>query len=234
MTDPLRLTAILGCLAVSGILAAAGNQAVSKHAAADVSPDTDPNSAFWRGAPAVYIEKDSFGKPAPGFRTEVRSRWTAGNLYFLFICPYDELYLKPDPRTDVETNQLWKWDVAEAFIGSDFQHIRQYKEFEVSPQSEWVDLDIDLDAPRPEGGWKWNSGFQAVGRIDRAAKRWYAFMRIPFASIDSRPPAAGNLLRINFFLSEGERPNHQGLSWQATGRPSFHVPEAFGSIRLEP
>ena len=51
-------------------------------------------------------------------------------------------------RGDIETNELWNWDVAEVFIGSDFKNIRRYKEFEVSPQAEWVDLDVNLDAPR--------------------------------------------------------------------------------------
>jgi hypothetical protein len=215
-------------------LAAASDQAASRHAKHDVVADTDPNSGFWRRAPAIFIESDSRGNPVPGFRTEVRSRWTGANLYFLFTCPFEELYLKPDPRTGVETNELWNWDVAEAFIGSDFHNIRKYKEFEVSPQAEWVDLDVDLDAPRHEDGWKWNSGFQTAARIDRGAKHWYAFMRIPYTAIDSRPATAGNVLRVNFFLSEGRPPNHKGMTWRPTGRDSFHVPEAFGSLRLAP
>jgi hypothetical protein len=227
----IRRLMLLG--AAAGLLAAS-NQAESKRAESDIPPDTDPNSSFWRGAPAIFLENDSRGNPVPGFRTEVRSRWTATNLYFLFICPYERLYLKPDPRTGVETNELWKWDVAEAFIGSDFQNIRKYKEFEVSPQAEWVDLDIDLNAPRHEDGWIWNSGFQAAARIDRDAKRWYAYMRIPYTSVDTRPAAPGKVLRVNFFLSEGERPNHKGLAWQATGRATFHVPEAFGLLKLAP
>jgi len=214
------------------VAAAAYGQAVSKQAPRDVEPDTDPNSAFWRGVPAVFIENDARGNPVPGFRTEVRSRWTDANLYFLFICPYEDLYLKPSPRSDAETNELWKWDVAEAFIGSDFEHIRHYKEFEVSPQAEWVDLDINLDAPRHEDGWTWNSGFRSAARVDASAKRWYAVMRIPVSSVDTRPAAAGNRLRINFFLSEGKAPAHKGLSWKATGRGTFHVPEAFGTLEL--
>ena len=43
------------------------------------------------------------------------------NLYLLYVCPYEELYLKPSPVTKVETNELWNWDVAELFIGSRFQ-----------------------------------------------------------------------------------------------------------------
>ena len=187
---------------------------------------------YWRGAPSVFALNDSRGNPVPGHRTGIRSQWTARNLYFLFICPYEELNLKPDPKTAVETNELWKWDVAEAFIGSDFQKIRRYREFEVSPQAEWVDLDIDLDSPRHEDGWVWNSGFKAAARIDQASRTWYAFMQIPYSSVDSREAAAGNVLRINFYRSQGPRSNHKAIAWQPTRQSTFHVPEAFGTLKL--
>ena len=219
-------------LALGVSVPAAPERAQSKLAERDVAADTDPNSDFWSAAPAVFIENDTRGNTVPGFRTEVRSRWTSANLYLLFTCPYQELYLKPEPRTDIETNQLWKWDVAEAFIGSDFKDVRRYKEFEVSPRGEWVDLDINLNPPRSQYDWLWNSGFETAGRVDTAGKRWYGFMRIPYASVDPHKAAAGNLLRINFFLSEGNQPGHKTMSWQPTGSASFHVPEAFGVMEL--
>jgi hypothetical protein len=160
-------------------LALGPDQIESKQAQRDTFADTDPNSTFWRGASAIFAERDGSGNPVPGRRSEIRSRWTGGNLYFLFICPYEQLNLKTEPKTETETNELWKWDVAEVFIGSDFKNIRRYKEFEISPQAEWIDLDIDLDAPRHEDGWVWNSGFQCSARIDQATKTWYGFMRIP-------------------------------------------------------
>src|SRR5947209_7099874 len=95
----------------------------SKWASEDVALDTDPNSSFWASAPRIVADRDPFGKPVPGHRTEVRSRWTKQNLYLLFICEYQQLNLKPDPKTDQDTYELWKWDVAEAFIGSDFENI---------------------------------------------------------------------------------------------------------------
>jgi len=225
--------AIAACtlISISGLMAAAG-QAESKRAPQDTSANTDPNGAFWRGVPAVIADRDALGNPVPGHRTAIRSRWSSGNLFFLFICPYEQLNLKPDPKTNTETNELWKWDVAEVFIGSDFQHIRRYKEFEISPQGEWIDLDIDLNAPRHEDGWVWNSGFQTAARIDRANKTWYGFMRIPYSMVDSRPAAAGNILRINFFRSQGPQPNHKSIAWQPSHRPTFHVPEAFGTLKL--
>ena len=218
-------------LAAAGI-ACAADQAESRRAPRDAAPDTNPNSAFWRGAPAIFAASDGRGSPVPGHKTEIRSLWTPQNLYFLFICPYESLNLKPEPKTAEETNELWKWDVAEVFIGSDFQNIRRYKEFEISPRAEWVDLDINLDAPRHEDGWKWNSGFQAAARIDEAAKVWYGCMRIPYTAVDVRAAAAGNVLRINFYRSQGARPNHRSIAWQPTGAASFHVPEAFGTLKL--
>ncbi len=204
----------------------------SKQAGKDVAPDTNPNSSFWVSAPRIIADRDPFGKPVAGHRTEVRSRWTRDNLYLLFIGEYEQLHLKPDPKTDQETNELWKWDVAEAFIGSDFEHIRRYKEFEVSPQGEWVDLDIDLDSPHREHAWMWNSGFQVAARIDRASRTWYAGMRIPYASIDTRPAAAGNLLRANFYRSQGPPEQQKHIAWQPTQHASFHIPESFGAIKL--
>jgi hypothetical protein len=205
---------------------------VTTRAREDVPPNTDPDSAFWRDAPRIFAERDTFGRIVPGHRTEIRSRWTQANLYFLFVCPYHELYLKPQPRTDIETNQLWNWDVAEAFIGSDFTNIRRYKEFEVSPQGEWVDLDIDLAKPRHENGWVWNSGFEVAARIDKSTNIWYACMRIPYASVDSRPAAAGNVLRANFFRAQGPPSDRIYICWQPTHQSTFHVPKAFGTLQL--
>ena len=221
-------------LLLSSSIAAAADQAVieSIHAAQDVSLDLDPTSPFWRGSSPVYIENDPLGKVVPRYRTEVRTRWTRNNIYFLFVCPYQQLYLKPSPTPQQETNQLWNWDVAEVFIGSDFKDIRRYKEFEVSPQAEWIDLDIDLHKPHHEEGWTWNCGFEVKARIDPAAHIWYATMRIPFAAIDTRPPAPGNMMRINLFRSEGPPSHQQAVTWQAPMKSTFHVPERFGLIRL--
>lgn len=198
----------------------------------DVALSLDPAVQFWREVGSVFVDKDRYGNVVPHYRMEVRTRWTKNNLYFLFVCPFEELYLRPNPNTQTETNQLWSWDVAEVFIGSDFDKIHLYKEFEVSPQGEWIDLDIDLHKPHHEDGWIWNSGFEKKARIDRDTHLWYAAMRIPFAAIDTRSPTVGNTLRINLFLSEGPPGNHREISWQAPMKETFHVPERFGLLRL--
>ena len=215
-------------------LAGAADQAIieSVQAAQDVGLDLDPTSQFWQVSSPVYVEKDTLGKVVPRYRTEVRTRWTKNNIYFLFVCPYQQLYLKPSPTPQQETNQLWNWDVAEVFLGSDFKDIQRYKEFEVSPQAEWIDLDIDLHKPHHEEGWTWNSGFEVRARIDPAAHIWYAAMRIPYSAIDTRPAAPGNTLRINLFRSEGPPSHQQAVTWQPPLKETFHIPERFGLIRL--
>jgi len=229
---PLRCVALISLVILCLSMAHASSRIESRRALHDVSADTDPNSSFWRGVPALFADRDRNGDKVTGYRMEVRSRWTPDNLYFLFICPYAQLYLKPDPKTDVETNELWHWNVAEVFIGSDSRDKRRYKEFEVSPQGEWVDLDINLDRQQNSHDWTWNSGFKVSARIDPATHKWYGFMKIPYRSVDSRPASAGNLLRVNFFLSEGIGADHKAIAWQATHQPTFHVPSVFGILKL--
>jgi hypothetical protein len=204
----------------------------SRWADSDPRLDTNPMSSFWRGSEPTYMESDALGKPEPKYRTEIRTRWTKQNLYFLFVCPYEELNLTPNPNTSAETNELWNWDVAEVFIGADFKNIKRYKEFEISPQGEWVDLDIDLDRQRHDSGWKWNSNFEVSSRIDKAAHVWYGAMRIPYAAIESHPAAAGNTLRINLFRCQGPVPRRHYIAWRAPMRDGFHVPERFGTLKL--
>jgi hypothetical protein len=204
----------------------------SLYAAHDVSLQTNPHSEFWQKAIPVHAELDNFGNLVAHHRTEIRSRWTKQNLYVLFECPYEDLYLKPAANTTAETNELWNWDVAELFIGSDWINIRKYKEFEVSPQGEWVDLDINLDLPDHTVGWTWNSGFQVAARVDSSTQFWYAAMRIPMAAIDQRLPVPGRVYRANLYRSQGPPDRHKSITWKPTMKETFHSPESFGRLVL--
>ncbi len=204
----------------------------SKWAKSDVSPTANPEDPFWKGVRGVPAANGPRGEPVPGHLTEIRSRWTRGYIYILFVCPYQQLHMKPDPKTDEETNHLWDWDVAEAFIGSDFKNIHLYKEFELSPQAEWVDLDIDSSNMGNTEAWKWNSGFQVAAKIDPGAKVWYGVMKIPYKAVDARPAKAGLKLRANFYRIQGPPPDRKFVAWQPTGKANYHVPEAFGTLVL--
>lgn len=214
---------------------------VAKYTAQDFDLTADPNAPQWRGIGGVFAENGPMGQPTPGHRTEIRARWSDKYLYILFINPYQELFLKPSPSTTTETNRLWEWDVAEVFVGADFDRPRHYREYQVSPQGEWVDLDIDRDRPQPEGGWTWNSGFTVKAVVDAKSKIWYGEMKIPIASINgaAQPGSAqqGKEMRINFYRIQGPKdsaktPPRAMIAWQPTGANNYHVPEAFGRIVL--
>ena len=205
----------------------------SKYASEDAALSTDPSSAFWKNAGVTYAEKGKNGENVGRYRTEIRSRWTKDNLYFLFVCPYESLYLKPEPRTSTETYQLWDWDVAEVFLGTDFKNIRKYKEFEISPQGEWIDLDIDLTEPHHEDGWSWNSGFAVSARVDRKTRVWYGAMRIPLSALGISNANNGEELRVNLFRSQGPPSQRVQIAWRPTMRETFHAPERFGVLRLK-
>jgi hypothetical protein len=213
-------------IAVAGI-----SKSTSYRAKADFQLTADPLSQEWKDVRGVAFEHGRYGEQVPGYATEVRSRWTEKNLYFLFTCHYKDFNLKPGPPAVGETNELWNWDVAEAFIGSDFKNIRSYKEFEVSPRGEWVDLSIDLSlGAKDSNDWRWNSGFANMTRIDEQHKVWYAEMRIPMSSIAAWKPEAGRAFRANFFHVQGKPAKF--LAWQPVNQDSFHKPEAFGMLVL--
>ena len=48
---------------------------VSHRARADFDLTADPGATAWKTVEGVFADKDRFGKPVPGHRTEIRSRW---------------------------------------------------------------------------------------------------------------------------------------------------------------
>ena len=227
----MKSTALL--LALASPLAAASSATIqTKRAKADFPLTADPNAAHWKKALAVKAQIDPFGKPAGPHTFEFRTLWTPSHLYFLFTCPYQSLNLKANPSTASETNRLWEWDVTEVFIGSDPSNIHRYKELQVSPQGEWVDLDIDRKNPKPEGGWKWDSGMTVKARVDAERKIWYGEMKIPMKALDSRAAKAGSEFRINVYRLSGVAPARVSTMWVPTMNRSHHTPEAFGRLVL--
>ena len=226
------LVALLVLLAGPSAPARDTNVIESRRAGSDFALTADPAAAPWKGVHGVIADHDRFGAVVPGHRTEIRSRWTPQNLYLLFICPYEELYLHPDPSPSAETNKLWDWDVAEAFIGADFSHIKQYKEFQVSPQGEWVDLAIDRGTQPPSHDVAWNSGYEVKARLDRDHHVWYGAMRIPMPAIGVLAPKPGVEARINLYRCQGPPDHRKYINWQIVKNETFHTPEAFGRLRL--
>jgi hypothetical protein len=196
--------------------------------------DTDPQSATWAHAASTWIEKDCSQKlDYPKLKTEVKAFWTDTDLYLLFVSPYTELNLWLPADNSKDRLKLWDRDVVEFFLGSDWNDIKVYKEFEIAPTGDWVDLSIDLGKESYDA--KWDSGWQRLGRIDEAKHVWYAAARVPLKSVSSEPIKPGSKWRVNLYRIDGlgEDPQRHFMCWQQTcvvNRDPNHVPEHFGTL----
>ena len=204
------------------------------HLAGDPPLSADPSAPAWRNAAITALTKDCSRKiDYPSLRTEVRSFWTATHLYLLFSCPYSELNVFLPAMGGGPRVKLWDRDVVEMFLGDDWTNIRHYREFEIAPTGDWIDLAIDLD--RESYDHSWRSGWTTAARIDESAHVWYAAARIPLSAVSAAPVKPGTRWRANLYRIEGLGPDSQRhfLCWQPTcveHRDPNHVPENFGTL----
>lgn len=204
------------------------------HAPSGGALSTDPKSSLWRRSHSASIAKDCTRTlDYPDLKTEVRAFWTDSELYLLFVCPYRTLNVFLPSQTDKARHGLWDRDVVEVFLGDDWENIRHYREFEIAPTGDWIDLAIDLD--RRGGNRNWRSGWRTDARIDEKAKIWYAACAIPLRSVSDKPVQPGTRWRANLYRIDGEGPDsvRRFMCWQptcVTGRDPNHVPENFGTL----
>jgi hypothetical protein len=197
----------------------------------------DPHDPVWGRSSATSIDKDCSRVIAyPDIRTDVRAFWTDTHLYFLFQCPYKELNIFLPASNDKPRLKLWDRDVVEIFLGDDWENIRHYREFEIAPTGDWIDLAIDLDHKSYDHSWR--SGWNTAARVDHKAKVWYAAARIPLRAVTTSRVSPGARFRMNLYRIEGLGPDTQRhfLCWQPTcvqNRDPNHVPENFGTLVFE-
>jgi alpha-galactosidase len=192
-------------------------------------PDADgfPTPSSWEHSAAQRFNADWQGKNAdPERETEVRLLWTPESLYLQFRAKYRVITIFSDAAPNGRRDQLWDRDVAEVFLQPDPTHLRRYKEFEVSPNGFWIDLDI-----APGEKYDLKSGLRRRVILDEAAKTWGAELALPMnCLVDRFDPAA--TWRVNFYRVEGSAEPRFYSAWQPTRTPApnFHVPEAFGEL----
>ena len=148
----------------------------------------------WQNAIPIAFYSDWQGKNAdPGRETQVRVLWSRQYLYLRFECRYRELFVFEDSDPNGRRDHLWDRDVAEAFLQPDPSRERFYREFEVSPNGMWVDLDIF-----PGGLADLKSGLQRSVVVDEKSHTWTAELAIPMKSLtanfDPNGDLAGQLL----------------------------------------
>jgi alpha-galactosidase len=210
--------------------AAAPDEIVAASAAHDFRLDAQHPSRQWQTAsPATFCSDWQGRNPDPARQTEVRVLWSPQTLYLRYECRYRELHVFTDSEPNGRRNHLWDRDVSEAFLQPDPSRPRYYKEFEVSPNGLWIDLNI---SPEPLQDLK--SGMQRSVWLDEAAKTWAAELAIPMKSLTRHfDPAA--VWRVNFYRIEGTKEPRFYSAWRPTNtpEPNFHIPSAFGRMRFQ-
>jgi Carbohydrate family 9 binding domain-like len=207
----------------------------SRFAPSDVALDGDLDKAFWKGVRWIHFDHDMSGKKIyPHSQTRVAARWTATSIYFAFRCHYSEhnIFEGEDPAK--ERWELWLRDVAEVFINPQPEQVPHYYEFEVAPNNQWLDLEIDK-TKTPFNDASWDSHFEHAARIDTRNHEWTCEMRIPLPSMGVKAVAKGGEWRVNFYRMEGhgEFSERQLMAWSTIPEgDSFHVPTRFGIIRF--
>src|SRR5579859_8070705 len=160
--------------------------------------NADPQSAAWAHAASAWIDKDcTHTMDYPKLKTEVRGFWTDTDLYLLFTCPYTTLNLWLPADNSKDRDKLWDRDVVEFFLGDDWKDIKHYREFEIAPTGDWIDLAINLNKESYDSSWQ--SGWARQGRIDEKNHVWYAAARVPLTSVSAQPVKAGTKWRANLY-----------------------------------
>ena len=207
----------------------------ARFCAADFIPDGDLSKPAWQHADWVEFAHDMTGRRSyPGAATRVAALWSRTSVYFAFSCRYATLntYQGEDPSE--ERWELWNRDVVEVFLNPQPERVNHYYEFEVAPNNQWIDLEIDKDKT-PFNDPAWNSGFRHATRVDAVAHIWTCEMRIPVAALGVPAMPPGGDWRLNFFRADGPGSDAQRrfLAWSTIPEgTTFHVPARFGRLRF--
>jgi alpha-galactosidase len=192
-------------------------------------PDADgiPAPSSWEDSAPLRFNADWRGENGdPERETEVKLLWTPEWLYLRFQAKFRVITVFSDADPDGRRDQLWDRDVAEVFLQPDPSQPHRYKEFEVSPNGFWIDLDI---APGEKHDLK--SGLRRRVSLNEATKTWVAELALPMRCLVERfdPEARW---RVNFYRVEGASEPRFYSAWEPTRTavPNFHVPEAFGEL----
>jgi cellulose/xylan binding protein with CBM9 domain len=195
----------------------------------EIALDAARPATEWQNPKAVVFGSDWQGKnPDRSLETQVRVLWSEKTLYLRFECRYRELFVFADSDSNGRRDHLWDRDVVEAFLQADPTRERYYREFEVSPNGMWIDLDIF-----PGGLSDLKSGMLSSVSLDEKSHIWSAELAIPLKALTEHFDCKA-IWRVNFYRVEGRKEPRTYLAWRPTNtpEPSFHVPGAFGSMRF--
>ncbi|HUI42590.1 MAG TPA: carbohydrate-binding family 9-like protein [Terriglobia bacterium] len=208
-------------------------QVSARFCSSGFTPDGNLSKPAWQQAEWIEFAHDMRGSRSyPGASTRVAALWSRDSVYFAFSCRYTTLNTYQGEDASKERWELWNRDVAEVFLNPQPERVNHYFEFEVAPNNQWIDLEIDKDKT-PFNDPAWNSGFAHATHIDAAGHVWTCEMRIPVAALGVAAMPPGHDWRLNFFRADGpgNDAERRFLAWSTIpDGTTFHVPTRFGRL----
>jgi len=174
-------------------------------------------------------------------RTEVRVWYDQAALYLGWICEDGDIQATFTQRD----SRFWEEEVVEFFVTP--AALDRYFELQWNPLGGTFDAIIrnelasDGRSQRFEGDWSYTAaGMTFAVKVDGSVqnssdqdRRWTVEARIPFADLNVRTPAPGDVWRGNFYRFNRDRDREpELLSWSPTIWPGFHQPTRFGYLRF--
>jgi uncharacterized protein (DUF362 family) len=188
------------------------------------------DDAAWRDVSPTSWDTDYAGK-GTGIVTRARFLYAPDALYALFELEETELFTDRSRRTDLPRPRLYEEDCVELFLTPDASRRRHYYEVELGPFGHFLDLDVNLDSKKNS---PWSSRPTVAATEDPARHRAVIEAKLAAPEIASALKPGAHL-PIGLFRMEGKSPRRY-LAWSPprTTKPNFHIPEAFGTLVLDP
>ena len=188
--------------------------------------------AAWATATPIEFATDWAGRATPT-TTRVRVLWSPHALYMLWELDGAGLFTDRARPIDTERVDLYEEDCVEVFLVPAIANRQRYFEIELGPFGHWFDLLVDR-AAKPRADTAWSAGLTiGTARLEATHR---AIIEVAITAPDVLAALAPDArLPIGLYRMEGKAPRAYLAAFPTrTPKPNFHVPDAFGTLILDP
>ncbi len=187
----------------------------------------------WAAATPFEFSTDWAGTPTKT-STRVRVLWSPRGVYLLWELAGAGLFTDRTRPIETERVDLYEEDCVELFLAPAHADRKRYAEIEVGPFGHWFDLFVDRTGKKVRADAAWSSGLTIGTTQDPASHTAVIEMAITAPDIVAALTPEARL-PIGVYRMEGKQPRQYLAGFPTrTPKPSFHVPDAFGTLILDP
>ena len=192
------------------------------------------DDAIWKKAPEIAFDTD-FSGASTGVTTRVRFAWSNEALYAAYRVESTEPNTDTSRPIEVEREGLHTENCVELFVAPDPKNPRRYAEIELGPHGHYFDILIWFEGKKKNWDTKWSGNLRIGTSRDPATKSAIIEVAISAPEIVAAL-TPGARLPLGIFRMEGKEEPRRFLAFSParTKTPNFHIPEAFGTLVIDP